>query len=322
MDSRILAGVLADYDLKRRENEREEARRLEEINALHPDLAALIRQRHDLVLRSVRTAFSGGAPKDPEGVMEEYNRKILSLLQAKGYPADYLSPIRSCPICGDTGYYYEASVQKTCDCLKQAYLNALSRAGMESQTAQTFQNFDMSRFPNDPLPGTDVTQREYMGIVRQKCEQYAAQLPSGPIRTLLLHGGSGLGKTYLLNCIANSARERGIHSLSVTAYDLLMALKNAYFSRTGEAADEYFSVPLLLIDDLGMEPLIENVTVEQIYHLINSRLTQGLHTVISTNLSRTELKEKYTERVSSRLLDTRSGLAIPFQGKDIRLLQK
>ena len=36
---------------------------------------------------------------------------------------------------------------------------------------------------------------------------------------------------------------------------------------------------------------------------------------------RVELKEKYTERVSSRLLDTHTGLVLPFLGKDIRLLR-
>ena len=138
---------------------------------------------------------------------------------------------------------------------------------------------------------------------------------------LLLHGGSGMGKTYLLNCVGNFVRAKGVDVLYVTAYDLLMALKNAYFSRTGETAQEYFDAPLLLIDDLGMEPMMETVTVEQIYNLLNARLIRGKYTALSTNLNRVELKQKYTERVSSRLLDPRTGLTIAFLGKDIRLIK-
>jgi len=160
-----------------------------------------------------------------------------------------------------------------------------------------------------------------MQVIRNKCLSYAENVPHGPIKTLLLHGGSGLGKTYLLHCIGHYARERGVDTLYVTAYDLLMDLKNAYFSRTGENAREYFEAELLLIDDLGMEPLMEGVTVEQIYHLINSRLSSGLYTAISTNFTRVELQKRYTERLSSRLLDVRTSLALPFLGKDIRLMK-
>ena len=321
MDNQIWTDVLAGLARRREENEQEETRRLAEIASLHPDLAALLQKRHDMVIRSVRSAFGQGPGADAEATMAQYNQKIAALLAQKGYPADYLAPVRSCPLCGDTGYVYQQSVRKPCECLKKAYQTALSQSGLEMQGEQTFANFDEARFPDEPLPGTDVTQREYMRIVCGKCRQYAENIPNGGILTLLLHGSSGLGKTYLLNCVGNHVRSRGIDAVYVTAYDLLMALKNAYFSRTGETAQEYFAAPVLLIDDLGMEPLMENITVEQIYHLINTRLTRGLYTAISTNLSRTELKAKYTERVSSRLLDTRTGMAIPFQGRDIRLLR-
>ena len=100
---------------------------------------------------------------------------------------------------------------------------------------------------------------------------------------------------------------------------LLDALRQRYFGRENDLADAVLNSPLLLMDDLGMEPLMENITVEQIYHLINSRLSRGLYTAISTNLSRTELQKRYTERVTSRLLDVRTGMAIPFRGEDIRL---
>ena len=321
MDNQAWARVRAAFEEKRQRNEREEARRREEIARLHPDLDQLVSQRHEMILRSVRGAFSGAAPTDAARLMGEYNRKIADSLVAKGYPGDYLTPVHDCPLCQDSGYVYDQGAQKPCECLKRAYLTALSQEGEALSRNQTFDNFDETRFPDAPLPGTDVTQREYMAVVRQKCLQYAQGVPEGPVKTLLLHGGSGLGKTYLLNCVGNAARERGVDTLYVTAYDLLMALKTAYFSRTGETAREYFDAPLLLIDDLGMEPMMETVTVEQIYHLLNDRLIHGRYTAISTNLNRVELKQKYTERVSSRLLDTRTGLAIAFQGRDIRLIR-
>ena len=160
-----------------------------------------------------------------------------------------------------------------------------------------------------------------MRVVRDRCAQYAAGVPDGKVKTLLLHGGSGLGKTFLLGCVEAAVRERGVDALYTTAYDLLNELRNAFFSRSGDSVTAFFDVPLLLIDDLGMEPLMENITVEQIYNLLNARLTRGLYTAVSTNLSREEVRSRYTERFTSRLLDTRSGAALHFQGKDIRLVK-
>ncbi|MBE5786936.1 MAG: hypothetical protein E7324_05265 [Clostridiales bacterium] len=322
MDNRILAGLMAEYEHIRQENAREEARRQQEMADHHPDLFVLMEQRHQMVMQAARSVFADPAHADPAVAMAGYNEKIAALLEKKGYPRDYLFPIYRCSQCQDQGHYYdEGSRQVICPCLQKAYHAALAQSGLGSNEEPSFARFDATRIPDAPLPGTDVTQREYMEIIRKKCLAFAENLPHGPVKTLLLHGGSGLGKTYLLRCVGNHARQMGVDTLETTAYDLLMALKNAYFSRTGETAQEYFDVPLLLIDDLGMEPLMEGVTVEQIYHLINSRLSRGLYTVITTNLSRTELQQRYTERVSSRLLDARTGLTLPFLGKDIRLIK-
>ena len=319
MDNQIVSGILAQYARQREENRREEDRRLREIEEKLPGVYQLVAQRHQMILSSVRSAFAA-ASEDPEARMRAFNRQIADGLRGGGYPEDYLAPVCRCALCGDTGFVYENALQTPCRCLLDAYRKAVT--GSVSQAEQTFAGFDESRFPDDPLPGTDVTQREYMIAVKQRCLLFAQNVPAGPIKTLLLHGGSGLGKTFLLNCVGNDALSRGVETLSVTAYDLLMDLKNAYFSRSADAAQGYFDVPLLLIDDLGMEPLMENVTVEQIYNLLNARLTKGLFTAVSTNLSRAELKQRYTERLSSRLLDPRTGLAIPFQGRDIRLIRE
>lgn len=324
MNNEAWARVRAEYEQKRRKNAREEARRQREIEEKHPELFSLMSRRHEMILSAARAGLSGAAPQNAEEIMREYNAKIAALLKANGYPADYLAPVCDCPLCGDSGYVYEQAVQRPCECLRKAYLAALSREARreENSGAPTFAAFDETRFPADfLLPGTDVTQRDYMRAVRGKCEKYAENVPNGPMKTLLLHGGSGLGKTYLLRCVESAVREKGADTLYTTAYDLLMALKNAYFTRNDEETRVYFDCPLLLIDDLGMEPLIENITVEQFYNLFNSRLTRGLYTAVSTNLTRDEMKQRYTERLLSRLLDTRSGLAIAFQGRDIRLLK-
>lgn len=320
MNNQVLSAVLADFEARRLENEREEARRQAEIEEKLPALAALLRQRHSMILQSVRSGLSGCAA-DPESAMAAFSEKIAAGLREAGYPADFLSPVCQCPRCRDTGYVYENNLQKPCACLLAACQAKLRGEKEEGELSPSFQRFDFSRFPNESLPGTDRTQREYMAVVRNKCLQFAENVPGGPFKTLLLHGGSGLGKTYLLRCVEKHAADRGVDAVYATAFDLLAALRAAFFSRTGDGAQPYFDADLLLIDDLGMEPLMENITVEQIYNLINSRLIQGKYTAVSTNLSRTELKEKYTERLSSRLLDARSGLDVPFLGKDIRLIR-
>ena len=321
MDNQAMARVTEEYERRQQENQKEEDRRRQEIAQKHPDIERLLTERHQMILRSVRGAFSGGAPADPEQAMAEYNRKIAAMLTEKGYPRDYLSPVSVCPLCRDTGYVYEDSVQRRCGCFQTVYQSVLSETGQEAREEASFARFDESRFPDTPLPGTDVTQREYMRVVRDRCAQYAAGVPDGKVKTLLLHGGSGLGKTFLLGCVEAAVREKGVNTLYTTAYDLLNELRNAFFSRNGDSVSAFFDVPLLLIDDLGMEPLMENITVEQIYNLLNARLSRGLYTAVSTNLSREELRSRYTERVSSRLLDKRTGIAIPFKGKDIRLMK-
>ena len=86
-----------------------------------------------------------------------------------------------------------------------------------------------------------------------------------------------------------------------------------------ESMDALYETELLLIDDLGTEPLIENVTVEELFNLINERQNAGLCTVLSSNLTLNEIKARYTERIFSRLYDSNQCLKLQFLGRDIRL---
>ena len=136
---------------------------------------------------------------------------------------------------------------------------------------------------------------------------------------LLVDEAQRLWPSQLRRIVETAVLQKGVDTLYITAYDLLDALRNAFFSRAGDAVQVFFDVPLLLIDDLGMEPLFDNVTVEIFFNVLNERTLAGLGTCVSTNLSLTEIKKRYTERFTSRLLDRRLSLEFELLGTDLRM---
>ena len=76
---------------------------------------------------------------------------------------------------------------------------------------------------------------------------------------------------------------------------------------------------LLLIDDLGTEPMLENITVEYLFTLLNERRSGRLPTLIATNLTPRELQARYTERIFSRMVDRSDTELLHFIGQDVRL---
>ena len=62
-----------------------------------------------------------------------------------------------------------------------------------------------------------------------------------------------------------------------------------------------YNSELLIIDDLGTE-LTNNFVLSQLFEIINQRHISGLATLISTNLSMKQLRDKYSERIMSRIV--------------------
>ena len=171
---------------------------------------------------------------------------------------------------------------------------------------------------DQPLPGKKYSQRQLMDMLRHQCEQYAEKYPSAATMDLLLMGQSGLGKTYLMHAIAKRLLERGFNVMMISAYRFLDVARRAYFSGKQEEMDTLMDTDVLMIDDMGVEPLMENITIVQWFNLINERQLRGKGTVISTNLNVEELRRRYTERITSRLLDGKQCMLLQFLGDDVR----
>ncbi len=319
MNRELLQRVLAEKRALRTHNESIEVQRLEEICTLSPEIAKLIEARRQTFFLGLRSALNGVVPQTIERDTLQFNERIKSLLTEFGYRDDYLSPIFTCALCEDSGYIGDG--KKTfCSCVMLRYQDLLSGETFLNET-QTFENYNERFVPNNPITinGAKTTQRSYTRTLRNDCETYANNLTTSPILNLLLHGSSGLGKTYLLRSIGVRATQKGIQTLSLSANTLLNRIRAEYFARNGDTPDNtHYSVPLLLIDDLGTEPLWEGITVEQLFSLVEYRLNHKLYTVVSTNLSLSELKARYTERFISRFLDERQSCVLSFLGTDLR----
>ena len=316
MNNQVFAQVMNTLAERRRQNEREEERRRAEVIAKCPEIGQVMDTRREAVMKSVYSAFALPAEEDLPQKVEAWNARIRQLLVENGYPENYLEPVFQCALCEDTGYVGTGKKQ-LCTCAKALYAALLEQDGSFKEE-ETIESFDPRRFPETALDAGGETQRGRMLKFRDYCEKYADSLPHPEKKNLLLYGGSGLGKTFLLRCIHARARQRDIPALCLTANQLIRIARKAIFDRAQEDLDALYETDLLLIDDLGTEPLIPNVTVEELFNLINERQNAGLCTVLSTNLNLTDLQARYTERILSRLLDKRACQVLRFLGKDIR----
>ena len=242
------------------------------------------------------------------------NAEIRRRLKALGLPEDDLELKYRCPVCKDTGYVGDAPA-RFCECFETRLRARRHEDGsMAGTDEQNFERFDLNRFPEEG------GQRAQMALARRLCEEYADRFPETRYRNLLLTGAGGLGKTYLLNCIYARVCDRGLSAVRVTAFKLFESMRRQHM---GDSESEFASLteaPLLLIDDLGTEPMMRNITVEYLFLLLNERAAAKRHTVIATNLTATQLQERYGERVSSRLLDRSVCGVVQLRGKDLRTL--
>ena len=316
--------ALSALEAQRAANLVEEKRRRAEAEEKSPAISALLAKRQRLFFGGMRGAFASPdkareISQNMQAEMELINAQLRTALCACDLPEDYLQPVYRCKECRDTGYVGEP-VHEMCACLKRAVMNRLYQAeGLQGLERENFSVFDESIFPDEPIEGRKTSQRAFIKKCRQFCEEYADTFAAGEGKGLLLCGRSGLGKTFLMNCVAQRVLERGYSVVVISAYKLIEAMRRYQFGEdSGEQVQDMLACDLLCIDDLGSEPMLRGVTVSSLYHIINERRNANRSTVITTNLDSDLLYEKYDDRIAARLTDPSRMKVIPFVGTDVR----
>ncbi len=305
-----ISDVLAQYDRIREQNKIEENRRRREVYKKVPELQEIHKQKNALQLKRITQALSGES-MDEKDIMA-LREKANTLLKSAGFDIHYLDPVFTCEVCRDTGVKQDSS---HCECFKKRVLEDKLQAAKLTDSSVSFEQFDIDVFDDTPM-ASGKSQKDRMEKIKKYSEKYADNFP-GNGHILILTGSAGLGKTYISKCIMRRVIERGYTAAFYTAYRLFSLFHR---DRLSEAVDlsPIFSVPLLIIDDIGTEPMTRNVTIEYFFDLINERAAANLHTIIVTNLALHEIKERYGERIHSRLMDKRESQIVIFEGRDVR----
>lgn len=267
---------------------------------------------------------------DSQKKLEEIRKKNKELREAQrailvalGYPEDYLKVKYTCEKCEDTGFIEERDDEKgvsygshLCTCHTEL-LKKLASESMAKSTPlelSTFEDFDINYYSKEMVNGESPY--KVMSFVFNSCKKYAENFDMYS-SNLYFYGRTGLGKTHLSLAIANEVIKKGYSVVYGSVIGFLNKMEREKFGK-GEAFETeniLIDADLLILDDLGAE-FQTAFTVSAIYNIINSRIARGAPTIISSNLDFEELKARYPESVTSRILGTFA--IVKFMGKDIR----
>lgn len=237
--------------------------------------------------------------------------QLLSQLQL----SDYLDTAAPCPHCGDTGW----AGQSLCDCLRRICREVQMEqfANLPGSNIPGFSSFRTDLYSAQSDEKYGASPRLQMTETLHYCEDWVHAFHLGS-PSLLMTGGTGLGKTLLSACIGRSLTMQDVGVNYIRASELLRAYESAQFGNA-ERPTRYEDTELLILDDLGTE-MSTQFTNATLYNLLDGRLLAGRPTIISTNLPAELLQQRYPPQLISRLLGQYETLI--FFGRDLRMYER
>lgn len=230
----------------------------------------------------------------------EKEHKLFDLLQEQKakYGLKNISIEYGCPLCKDEGYVNG----KQCKCLK----TEISKLLLQGSGFEKLEGFEKAIKSSGSLEPLYRKMQEWCNKNSEK-------------NLIFFSGPTGVGKTHLIQCMANEFINKGKMINIVTSLNLSLDFK--IFSKNSDESllTKYLNPDVLFIDDLGTEPIFKNVTIEYLYLIINERKMRNKRTIITSNLTLSDVFDRYDERIFSRIADQKSSIAINLDGDDRRL---
>lgn len=301
--------IMHEYEQIRLNNFKTSQERKEEIYNLIPRIKEIDEESSVSYIEAARMKLNNQSD-DEVTLIRDKNRKLTEekkeLLIKYNYPTDYLEPIYNCPLCKDTGYVN----QERCECFINKIIDGLY---LQSNLQNIFkkENFDTfsldyyskELYSNERAYSPYENVKNILAVSHNIIDKFDTDIGCANI---LIYGETGLGKTFLTNCIAKELLDRKHSVFYLSANELFEDILAGHIMKNdNDYTDLYnfiYNCELLIIDDLGTE-LTNNFVLSELFEIINKRSIIGKSTLISTNLSIKQLRDRYTERIMSRIVD-------------------
>lgn len=319
MYSEILSTLLLEYDQKKRRAELDLENRKNELYTKIPRLQEIETELNNFAINTAKNILfnssdSCNSLNALNETVENLKKEKEILLKQNNISLDFLEPFYDCNICKDTGYIQSKdSVSSMCSCLKQRLLDiSYNKSNISNLDKENFENFNFNIFSDIVEPEKfkmNISPRQNMLSIKSKCLEFIENFDNPETHNLLFTGNTGLGKTFMSNCIANELIKRGKNVLYQTAPVLLETVIDNKMNKYKTPTQDNFyknvlESDLLIIDDLGTECL-NSMKLSELFTILNTRLlnlnNKVTKTIISTNLNINNIFKNYEERIGSRI---------------------
>lgn len=314
--------IMRGYHNRQLHNRHLTQERLNQIYATVPQLKSINDQIASLSVEAARKKLaddtSGAALVKSK--IEDLKEEKTALLQHYGFDDSSFEPVYSCKDCKDTGYVNGDK----CHCFKQEVINVVySQSNIKNILShENFNSFSYEYYSDEDVnPTTGLSALETARRAVSECKHFIEDFDNKP-KNLFLYGNTGVGKTFLSNCVAHELLNQGHSVIYFTAFQLFDILSKGVFERDADAIAAHqniFDCDLLIIDDLGTE-FANSFTTSQLFLCVNERLLRQKSTIISTNLNFNQIMDMYSERTWSRISSNYT--LIKLFGDDIRIQKK
>lgn len=321
-----LNSLLAEYEQKRINAEFELEKRKKEIYIKFPRLEEIESQISQIAINKTKEILNYQLKKQSlknskddiikklEEQIDNLKNEKIQILKKANLDETYLKPIYECRQCNDTGYIRNLNGETNmCGCLKQRLINiSYNKSNLVNLQNQNFENFNDKIFSdevNEQKYKFRISPRKNINNIKKASLNFVENFDNIETKNLLFSGNTGLGKSYMSNCIANELLKKGKTVLYQTAPVLLETIIDNKFSKyktkeMNEFNNRALDVDLLIIDDLGTECL-NSMKISELFTILNTRLlnlnNKPTKTIISTNLSIEQIFNIYEERIGSRI---------------------
>ena len=315
LNNTSIDSIMQEYDRRQMDRHRLIEQRKKEIYEAIPEYRELENRIASESIKAGLASLTTGASADTESLketIEELKRKKGLLLTGAGYSINYLNPPYVCPDCKDTGYIGT----EMCHCFKQAKLDGTY---LQSNARLLLKEENFENISHEYHTGEELTHF----IQAEKASRNLVANFEFEHGNILFKGTAGTGKSYLSNCIANALIQKGYSVIYFSAVSLFEKISSYKFGKDKNSMDnplqDIYTCDLLVIDDLGSE-LTNQFVCQELFTIVNERHLRNKSTVISTNLDYSEISQRYTERIFSRIYSYYD--VFDLSGNDIRVYKK